>query len=123
MCSTAMKEACFSLRLPVSARGWRGRNDQARQLMSIPLADVSIIIVNYNTLNLLRDCLASLMQTEGGVCEIVVVDNASADGSAAMVEKEFPGVIVIRNRQNAGFSRANNQGIRQAKGKFFLLLN
>ena len=91
--------------------------------MSIPLADVSIIIVNYNTLNLLRDCLASLMQTEGGVCEIVVVDNASADGSAAMVEKEFPGVIVIRNRQNAGFSRANNQGIRQAKGKFFLLLN
>src|SRR5258708_11354413 len=85
--------------------------------------DVSIIIVNYNTINLLRDCLNSLMQTEGKVCEVIVVDNASADGSADMVEKEFPGVALVRNQQNVGFSRANNQGMRQARGKHLLLLN
>jgi GT2 family glycosyltransferase len=91
--------------------------------MSIPLTDVSIIIVNYNTINLLRDCLNSLMQTEGRVCELIVVDNASADGSAEMVASEFPGVVLVRNRQNAGFSKANNQGMKLAKGKYLLLLN
>lgn len=91
--------------------------------MNIPLTDLSIIIVNYNTIHLLRDCLTSLMQTESKACEIVVVDNASADGSAGMVEKEFAGVTLIPNQQNVGFSKANNQGMRQAKRKHFLLLN
>jgi GT2 family glycosyltransferase len=91
--------------------------------MSIPLTDVSIIIVNYNTISLLRDCLTSLMQTECRVCELIVVDNASADGSAEMVASEFPGVVLVRNRQNAGFSKANNQGMKLAKGKYLLLLN
>jgi GT2 family glycosyltransferase len=87
------------------------------------LTEVSIIIVNYNTLGLLRDCLSSVMQTEGRVCEVIVVDNASADGSAGMVEKEFPDVSLVRNSQNVGFAKANNQGIRLAKGKYTLLLN
>jgi GT2 family glycosyltransferase len=91
--------------------------------MDITLAEISLIIVSYNTIDLLRDCLTSLMQTEGGACEIIVVDNASADGSAGMVRREFPGVVLIRNQQNNGFSKANNQGIRRAKGKYFLLLN
>src|SRR5258708_17223399 len=91
--------------------------------MDIALAEISLIIVNYNTINLLRDCLTSLMQTEGRACEIIVVDNASADNSASMVAKEFPGVALIRNQQNSGFSKASNQGLRQAKGRYFLLLN
>jgi GT2 family glycosyltransferase len=91
--------------------------------MSISLTDVSIIIVNYNTINLLRNCLNSLIQTEGRVCELIVVDNASTDGSAEMVANEFPGVVLVRNQQNAGFSKANNQGMKLAKGKYFLLLN
>jgi len=87
------------------------------------LSDISIVIVNYNTINLLRDCLVSLMQIEGRSCETIVVDNASVDGSAEMVEKEFPSVVLLRNQQNSGFSKANNQGMRRAKGKCILLLN
>src|SRR6266852_6249354 len=89
----------------------------------INLSDISIIIVNYNTINLLRDCLGSLMHSEGRSCEVIVVDNASVDGSAEMVEKEFPSVILLRNQDNGGFSKANNQGIRRAKSTCFLLLN
>ena len=91
--------------------------------MNITLDGISIIIVNYNTINLLRDCLASLMQTEAAICEVIVVDNASADGSLGMVEKEFPGVVLVRNQQNVGFSKANNQGMRLARGKCIFLLN
>ena len=87
------------------------------------MTDVSIIIVNYNTIGLLRDCLNSLMQTEGRACHIIVVDNASADGSADMVEHEFPEVLLVRNSQNVGFAKANNQGIGLAKAKYILLLN
>ena len=85
--------------------------------------DLSIIIVNYNTRALLQDCLQSLMNTEGRNCEVLVVDNASADGSTGMVENNFPGVVLVRNRENAGFARANNQGMKLARGKYLLLLN
>jgi GT2 family glycosyltransferase len=91
--------------------------------MKINWSDISIIVVNYNTINLLRDCLVSLMESEGSLCEVIVVDNASADGSAEMVEKEFPSVVLLRSQQNGGFSKANNQGIRRAQGKCLLLLN
>ncbi|HEV3041609.1 MAG TPA: glycosyltransferase family 2 protein [Candidatus Angelobacter sp.] len=84
---------------------------------------LSIIIVNYNTCGMLRDCLASLRATEGSRCELIVVDNASIDGSAEMVEREFPEVVLVRNRQNAGFAKANNQGMKLAKRKYLLLLN
>jgi GT2 family glycosyltransferase len=91
--------------------------------VSISLIDVSIVVVNYNTLGLLRDCLNSVMQAEGRACQAMVVDNASADGSADMVENEFPEVFLVRNSQNVGFAKANNQGITFAKGKYILLLN
>ena len=63
------------------------------------------------------------MQSEGRACDVIVVDNASRDGSAEMVEKEFPEVLLARNSQNVGFAKANNQGMKLTKGKYFLLLN
>lgn len=86
--------------------------------------DVSIIIVNWNTRDILRDCLASVYeQTSGIVFEVIVVDNASSDGSTAMVKAEFPWVILIENIENRGFAAANNQGLQIAKGRYVLLLN
>lgn len=79
--------------------------------------DLSIIIANYNTRSLLRARLEDLTG------RIVVVDNGSTDGSWEMVEREFPNVDLIRNAQNTGFARANNQGIRLTKSKYILLLN
>ena len=86
--------------------------------------DLSIIIVNWNTRDLLRGCLASLpAATEGLTTEILVVDNASGDGSAAMVTGEFPHVNLIESGGNLGFSRANNLALAQATGDGLLLLN
>ncbi len=85
---------------------------------------VSIIIVNYNTCNLLRECLSSILQhTHGLDFEIIVIDNASNDGSREMLEKEFPQVVRIYNPRNIGFAAANNQGIKRATGNYILLLN
>jgi len=80
---------------------------------------ISIIIPSWNTKGLLRNCLKSL----GSSYEIIVVDNGSTDGSPAMVEKEFPHVLLIKNRKNLGFGAANNQGMKKAKGDYLLLLN
>ena len=86
--------------------------------------DVSIIIVNWNTRDLLRGCLHSILeQTSGILFEIIVVDNHSRDGSSEMVEKEFPIVKLVRNANNCGFAAANNQGMRLASGRYVLLLN
>lgn len=86
--------------------------------------DISIIIVNWNTRDILRDCLESVYkQTKGIAFEVIVVDNASSDGSAAMVKAEFLQVILIENTDNKGFAAANNQGMRIAKGRYVLLLN
>lgn len=85
--------------------------------------DVSIIIVNWNTRDLLHDCLQSIMQQTSCPHEIIVVDNASADGSAEMVQAEFPDTILIANTENSGFAAANNQGMRIARGRTVLLLN
>lgn len=85
---------------------------------------VSIIIINWNTQDILRDCLASVYeQTTGISYEVIVVDNASSDGSAEMVKTEFPQVALIENKENRGFAAANNQGIRIANGRYVLLLN
>lgn len=91
--------------------------------MSVP--DVSVIIVNWNTKDLLRQCLASL---ETGMnsqhrAEVWVVDNASRDGSPAMVQAEFPQAHLITNDDNMGFARANNQALALANGRYLLLLN
>jgi GT2 family glycosyltransferase len=88
------------------------------------MTDVSIIIVNWNTRDILRDCLVSVYaQTKDITYEVILVDNASSDGSAQMVKTEFPQVILIENTENYGFAAANNQGMRIAKGRYVLLLN
>jgi len=86
--------------------------------------DVSVIIVSWNTRELLRDCIASVYrQTRNSTFEVIVVDNASHDGSAAMCATEFPAVKVIANSDNRGFAAANNQGLRIASGRYVLVLN
>jgi hypothetical protein len=86
--------------------------------------DLSIIIVSYNTRNLLQECLRSIFQeTKGLEFEVIVVDNASTDGSREMLEQEFPQVKRIYNSENKGFAAANNQGITKADGEYVLLLN
>jgi GT2 family glycosyltransferase len=86
--------------------------------------ELSIVIVNWNTRDILRDCLASIREHMAGVSlETIVVDNASSDGSADMVASEFPEVRLLANDENVGFGRANNQAMKVARGRWFLLLN
>src|SRR5262245_41835730 len=85
---------------------------------------LSVVVVNWNTQALLRRCLASVGRFLSGVPhEVLVVDNASRDGSADMVAVEFPQARLFRNSNNLGFGRANNQAMAAAQGEFFLLLN
>lgn len=85
---------------------------------------LSVIIVNYNVKYFLEQALYSVYKAMQGVNgEVFVVDNNSADGSCEMVRRKFPQTIVIENKSNTGFSVANNQAIKQAKGKYVLLLN
>lgn len=86
--------------------------------------DLSIIIVSFNTQDLLIQCIDSIYQHSQGVdFEIFVVDNNSKDGSASAVKKTFAEVRVIRNEENLGFSAANNQAIRLSRGRSIVLLN
>ncbi len=88
------------------------------------MPDLSIIIVNWNVRELLRDCLHSIDAGRGGLAlEVIVVDSASSDGSAAMVAAEFPWVKLIARADNVGFPRGNNIGLAEARGRFLLLLN
>ena len=105
--------------------------------MSAVTPDLSIIIVNWNTRELLRECLAALTKDEGRKTkdeppsslvlgpssDVIVVDNASADGSVEMVRRDFPDVRLIVNESNLGFARANNRGIAASRGRYVLLLN
>jgi len=87
--------------------------------------DLSIIIVNYNTKDLLRKLLTSFKNSNLGSykVEVIVVDNASTDGSSESIKLYLPTIKLIQNRTNLGYARANNQGIKIAKGKYVLLLN
>ena len=86
--------------------------------------DLSIVIVSWNTRELLRDCLASIPESGTGMqAEIIVIDNNSADGSQDMVECDFPAVRLVRNPDNRGFAAACNQGMEIALGRHLLLLN
>lgn len=88
------------------------------------MIDLSVVIVNWNTCDLLRNCLRSLQeQVKELSLEVFVVDNGSSDDSVAMVREEFPTVTLIENGRNLGFARANNMALRRARGRFFLLLN
>ena len=85
---------------------------------------LSIIIVNYNVKFFLEQCLGSVKKALIGIdAEIFVVDNNSVDGSVEMLNAKFSDVIKIFNKENVGFSTANNQAIKQAKGEYILLLN
>jgi GT2 family glycosyltransferase len=91
-------------------------------MMSDP--KLSIIIVNWNTRDITRNCLRSVGEHLSGMAyEVIVVDNASSDGSVEMIGAEFPDVRLIANDANLGFGRANNQAMRVARGEFFFLLN
>lgn len=86
--------------------------------------DISVIIVNYNVQFFLQQCIQSVLNASKSLrVEIIVVDNASVDGSLNMLASEFPDVTVLANPTNVGFAVANNQGIRAASGKYILLLN
>jgi len=86
--------------------------------------NLSIVIVNWNTRERLAGCLESIRADppESG-CEVIVVDNASSDGSAEMVGERFPEVILIENAENLGYAKGNNQAIERSGGKYILLLN
>ena len=90
----------------------------------IPDLDLSIVIVNYNVEYFLEQCLNSVIKASQQLkTEIIVVDNNSSDGSIEMLKHKFQGVHLIENKDNVGFSRANNQGIKLSQGKYVLLLN
>lgn len=93
------------------------------QVLENPM-NISIIIVNYNGAEVVLNCLASLVQTvvmEG--TEIIVVDNASTDGSPAAIAEQFPAVRLIPQSKNVGFGAANNVGVAHARGEYVFLLN
>ncbi len=92
--------------------------------MSEAARTLSIVVLSWNTSELLRACLASLRRLPPDLDhEVIVVDNASADGSADMVAREFPEARLIRNEQNLGYAAGNNAGIRASSGRHVLLLN
>jgi GT2 family glycosyltransferase len=84
---------------------------------------VSIVILSYNGIRYLENCLDSVRKLDYPSKEVIVVDNGSSDGSGDYVEKNYPWVKVIANRENLGFAAGNNVGIRIAKGKYVFLLN
>jgi GT2 family glycosyltransferase len=87
------------------------------------LAEVSVIIVNYNGRQHLGELLASLARQVQPAAEVILVDNASSDGSATYVRQEFPWVNVIKLKENVGFAEGNNQGLAHARGDYIALLN
>lgn len=86
--------------------------------------DLTIIVVSWNVKDLTRDCLKSVYGTVRNISfEIIAVDNNSSDGSAQMISDEFPAAKLIKNKENLGFTVANNQAIKKAHGRYILLLN
>ena len=86
--------------------------------------DLSVVIVNYNVVNFLEQCLNSVFAASQHLrIEVFVVDNNSVDGSVALVREKFPAVHLVANTENVGFSKANNQAIHLSKGRYVLLLN
>jgi GT2 family glycosyltransferase len=89
-----------------------------------PVCDLSVVIVSFNTRDVLRECLQSIQrEKEDFDIEVFVVDNRSQDGSVAMVESDFPAVHLIRSAVNLGFGEANNVALELARGRYIILLN
>lgn len=88
------------------------------------MLDISVILISFNTAEMTRKALGLLMSLSNSVkMEVIVVDNASTDGSVEMLRNEFPGITLILNSKNVGFGRANNQALPLISGRFILLLN
>ena len=86
--------------------------------------DLSIIIVNYNVKEFLQNLIHSIVKASHNLTkEIIVVDNASEDGSTELLKQKFPAIKLIENKSNLGFGKANNQALKIAKGNFILLIN
>jgi GT2 family glycosyltransferase len=85
--------------------------------------EISVIIVSWNARKFLEECLESLSRGISRMCEVIVVDNASTDGSPEMIADRFPWVTVIETGENLGFSKGNNLGIRRSRGKYLALIN
>lgn len=86
--------------------------------------DLSVVILSWNDKPHLETCLESLIRDSGGVnLEIIVVDNASTDGSAELVREKYPSIKLIQNQTNVGFARGNNVGIQASSGRYLCLLN
>lgn len=85
--------------------------------------DISICIVTYQALGLLRDCLRSLYENVGLNFEVIIVDNGSKDGTAQMIEQEFPAVRFVENETNLGYTRPMNQALQMGSGRYLLQLN
>lgn len=97
---------------------------RSRGIMTTKELDLSIIIVNWNTKQLLLDCIASIYGTvKRSSFEVIVVDNASTDGSSEAVSLAYPDVKVLKNLSNYGFSRANNRAMKQMRGRYAVILN
>lgn len=85
---------------------------------------VTIIIVNYNTKNLIKECVESIIDKSDGLSyDLIVVDNGSSDGSCEMIEQVFPQIKLIRSKRNIGFAAANNIALRQVESKYVFFLN
>ena len=107
--------------LPIQTHG---ESTAVNGVSAAPQNDVSIVIISYNTRRLTLACVDSVYrETQDCQFEVIVVDNASADGSAEAIEKAFPQVTLIANKKNLGFGTANNLGARLASGRYILLLN
>lgn len=95
-----------------------------KSMEQLPLLELSIVIISFNTRELLRQCLQSVSEEATGIPhEILVVDNASGDGSAEMVAEEFPNIRLFCSDVNLGFGNANNVALKHAQGRYFVLLN
>jgi GT2 family glycosyltransferase len=100
--------------------------DQKRSRYSIVRneLDLSIITVNYNVKEFLQNLIHSIHKAAQNLSyEIIIVDNASSDGSAEFITDKFPEVNLIANKENLGFGKANNQGLKIAGGNYILLIN
>lgn len=84
---------------------------------------VSIVILNWNCLKYLKHCIDSVIQQTYKNIELIVMDNASTDGSVEFIKKEFPEIRIIENHKNLGFGKAHNQGIKLTKGAYYMPLN
>jgi len=117
---------CFTLAASSFLRQYTNSYEEPRLdcVMKNVKRDIVIIIVNWNTKEMLKDCLYSIMQTKGNLrLQIIVVDNASSDGSSEMVQNLFPEVQLINSGGNIGFARANNLAIAHSDAPFILFLN